>query len=159
VPGVVVLVFCTMVLAAHCLGPGSCKPQGIVQASSPTFIVTRARRRRFSNSSGSSSNGSQMLHNEKGTGDDSGNNIKGSESVSIYRHQSLREQLGLLSKSVVLRWTPGPRKLENGESERPSSYLYSRNKLKEQRPAGSVRPLVCSSVGQLLGLCGFYSLP
>ena len=100
-----------------------------------------------------------MLHNEKGTGDESGNIIKGSESVNIYRHQSLREQLGLLSKRVVLRSTPGPRKLENGESERPSSYLYSRNKLKEQRCAESVRPLVCSSVGQLLGLCGFYSLP
>lgn len=148
-----------MVLAAHCLGPGSCKPQGIVQASSRIFLVTRGRRRRFSSSSGSSSNGCQILHNEKGTGDESGHNNKGSESVNIYRHQSLREQLGLLSKNLVLRSTPGSRKSANGESERPSSYLYSKNNLKEQRSAGSVRPLVSSSVGQLLGLCGFYSLP
>lgn len=100
-----------------------------------------------------------MLHNEKGTGDGSGNNIKGSESVSIYPHQSLREQLGLVSKSVVLRSTRGPRKLENGESERHSRYWYSTNKLNEQRSAGSVRPLVSSSVRQLLGLYGFYSWP
>lgn len=139
-----------MALAPHYLNPGSCKLQGLRRASSPRISVSRTNINSCSNSSGG-----QILHKGEGIGEVCSSYGNERAATSSNRHQSLREQLRLLnleslSERGLLRSTPAPRKLEDEGAERRASNRHWK-KFKE-RTGESLRPMVSTSVGQLLRL-------
>lgn len=143
-------VFCIMELAPHYFNPGTCKLQGLRRASSPRFSLLRTNINSCSYSSSA-----QILHKVEGFGEVCSNYGNERAATSSHRHQSLREQLRLLnldslSKRVLLGSSPAPRKLEDENDERRASNRHLK-KFKE-RTRESQRPMVSTSVGQLLRL-------